>query len=119
MNEINFGEFIAERRKSANKTLRDVAEDLGITAPYLSDIEKTRRNPPEKKLLEKMAIIFNFNNEEKDRMFDLAGKGRNEVSADLVEYIMETPIVRDALRKAAHDATEDDWKKFIRDLDNK
>lgn len=120
MNNINFGEFIAEKRKAAHKTLREIAEELEITAPYLSDIEKTRRNPPEKHLLEKMAVIFHLDEDEKNNMFDLAGKGRKEVSADLPEYIMETPIVRAALRKAAHSgATEDHWKRFMEDLDNK
>ena len=94
-------------------------EELDITAPYLSDIEKTRRNPPEKHLLEKMAVTFNLDSDEKDRMFDLAGEGRKEISPDLPEYIMETPIVRAALKKATHNATEDHWKRFIKDLDNK
>lgn len=119
MNDIRFGEFIAEKRKAANKTLREMSEELSISAPYLSDIEKSRRNPPEMKLLIKMAEVLNLNDAEKNYMFDLAGEDRKEVSPDLPEYIMETPIVRVALRKAIKSATQEDWEKFIEGLNNK
>lgn len=119
MDKERFGEFIAKKRKTVEKTLRYMADELGITAPYLSDIEKSRRNPPEMLLLKKFAEVLKLSSEEKNKMFDLAGQDRNEVSPDLPEYIMETPIVRAALRLAKKTATEDDWKKFINDLDNK
>ena len=44
----NFGDFLQKKRMEKRITLRKMAELLGITAPYLTDIEKDRRNPPEK-----------------------------------------------------------------------
>ena len=43
----NFGEFIQRKRVEKQIPLRKMAERIGISAPYLSDIEKDRRNPPE------------------------------------------------------------------------
>ncbi len=42
-----FGEYIAEKGKSSEITLRSVAAKLNISPAYLSDIEKGRRNPPD------------------------------------------------------------------------
>jgi len=33
------------RKKQGKRSLREFARDLGISAPYLSDIYKGRRNP--------------------------------------------------------------------------
>ncbi|HBN04357.1 XRE family transcriptional regulator [Acidilutibacter cellobiosedens] len=118
MDDIRFGEYITEKRKTARITLRKMAEMIGISPAYLSDIEKSRRNPPDVGILGKISSILNLTEEERDKMFDLAGKDRNEVSPDLPEYIMKKPVVRAALRKASKQgATDDDWKKFIEKLD--
>lgn len=114
-----FGEFIAEKRKSKGITLRGMAEMLEISPAYLSDIEKSRRNPPEMHLLVKIADILQLNQEEKAYMFDLAGQDRNEISPDLPEYIMKKPIVRAALRRAKDVATDEDWEKFLKSLEEK
>ena len=116
---IRFGKFIADKRKARGITLRGMAGELDITPAYLSDIEKSRRNPPDINMLEKIATRLNLSQREKETMFDLAGKDRNEISPDLPDYIMEKPIVTVALRKAKEKATDDDWAEFIRKLDEK
>ncbi|MFZ5611852.1 XRE family transcriptional regulator [Desulforamulus profundi] len=116
---IRFGEFIAKKRIDQGITLRGMADMLEITPAYLSDIEKSRRNPPDKPLLEKIATILKLTEDDKNLMFDLAGKGRCEVSPDLPEYIMSNEVVRVALRKAKDVATEDDWQQFIDKLSKK
>ena len=102
----NFGEFLQRKRTEKQITLRKMAEMIGITAPYLTDIEKDRRNPPE---MEKL--------EDKTTMYDLAGKKRNSVAPDLPDYIMEHDYVSAALRTARDlDASEADWLKFVEEL---
>jgi transcriptional regulator with XRE-family HTH domain len=119
VNNMRFGKFIAEKRKAKGITLRGMAADLDITPAYLSDIEKSRRNPPDINMLEKIAARLSLTQKEKEIMFDLAGKDRNEISPDLPEYIMQKPIVTVALRKAREKATDDDWAEFIKRLDKK
>ena len=94
-----------------------MAKLIGITAPYLTDIEKDRRNPPEIQKLDKIAEILSLTEEEKAVMFDLAGKQRNSVAPDLPDYIMKRDYVAAALRTARDlDADEDDWLKFVEEL---
>ena len=56
-----FGELIAEARKKANLTQRQLAarirteEGRGISGPYLNDIEHNLRHPPRGYLLEQFA----------------------------------------------------------------
>lgn len=121
INNVNsFGEFIAKRREEKGITLREMAKKLNITPPYLSDIEKDRRNPPEKAKLDEIADILNLSVEEIRDMYDLAGKKRNAVSPDLPDYIMERDYVRVALRKAIDiNAGEAEWLKFVEELEKR
>ena len=113
----NFGDFLQKKRTEKEITLRKMAEMIGITAPYLTDIEKDRRNHPEMEKLETIARILNLSDEEKAIMFDLAGKKRNSVAPDLPEYIMERDYVSAALRTARDlDASEQEWLNFVEDL---
>jgi transcriptional regulator with XRE-family HTH domain len=118
--EQSFGEFIASKREEKKITLREMARLLKITPPYLSDIEKDRRNSPDKDRLDEIAAILSLSEEECRYMYDLAGKKRNSISPDLPEYIMERDYVRVALRKAMDlNLGEEEWKKFIKELEDK
>lgn len=116
----NFGEFLQQKRIVRGITLRKMAELLGITPPYLSDIEKDRRNPPEMEKLEQISSILLLSAEDKTVMLDLAGKKRNTVAPDLPKYIMERSYVSAALRTARDlDADEADWQRFVQELKNR
>ena len=88
-----------------------------MSVSYLSDIIKGRRNPPDKKLLEIIAEVLKLDADEKDEMFDLAGRERDEAAPDLPEYIMDEniPHVRTALRKAKKKGLGDEFWKMIND----
>ena len=90
---------------------------LHVSAPYLSDIEKGRRNPPEMEKLEQISQILLLTDEEKSAMLDLAGKMRNSVAPDLPEYIIGRDYVSAALRTARDlDAGEAEWMRFVDEL---
>ena len=118
-NELAFGKFIEERRKYLGITLRGFAAELEIAPAYMSDIEKGRRYPPDKKL-DDIARILKLNAEEKDRLLDMAAMTRaKSVSPDLPEYIMGKDLARVALRRARDGNLSDEgWKEVI-DLINK
>lgn len=114
---LNFGDFLQRKRTEKKITIRKMAEMLGITAPYLNDIEKDRRNPPEMEKLELISQILMLSDEDKTTMFDLAGKKRNSVAPDLPDYIMERDYVAAALRTARDlDAGEAEWLNFVEEL---
>ena len=47
---------------------------LGVSAPFLTDVEKDRRNPFDMEKLTQLARILNLSKEENALMLDLAGK---------------------------------------------
>lgn len=119
-NEMAFGKFIEERRKALDITLRGFAAELDIAPAYMSDIEKGRRYPPDKKL-DDIARILKLDETEKNSMFDLAAMARTKtVSSDLPEYIMEKDLARVALRRARDGKLSDEgWQEVIDLIDKK
>lgn len=39
--ELSFGEFLTQLRELKDVTLRELARKIGVSAPFLSDVEKT------------------------------------------------------------------------------
>ena len=113
--ELLFGEYIAGKRKARDISLRQMAENLSITPAYLSDIEKSRRNPPDIETLEKIAKLLYLTPEEKNTMLDYAGNDRKQIAPDLPGYIMDVPEARTALRKARDLGKQADFWKAISD----
>lgn len=120
-----FGKFIDEKRKGRGPAgtdilLKDIASAMGVTATYLSDIVKGRRNPPEMETLKKIAIILQLSKDEEEYMYDLAGRDRKEAAPDLPEYLMSEniPHVRAALRRASDKNLGDEfWKKVFEQIE--
>lgn len=117
-----FGAYIARKRIEKDVKLKPIAEKLGLSVTYLSDIIKGRRNPPNIDGLEALAEALNLNAAERDEMFDLAGRERSQVSPDLTEYIMNKniPSARAAFRKARNGGLGDDfWQEVNQIIDKR
>lgn len=117
-----FGAFIAQKRIEKDVKLKPIAEQLGVSVTYLSDIIKGRRNPPDIDGLEVLAKALSLSVEEREKMFDLAGRERKQVSPDLPEYIMDEalPNARVALRRAKSKGLGDDfWQEVNQIIDKR
>lgn len=115
----SFGAFLSEKRRDREITSLQMSEIAGISPGYYCDIEKCRKAPPDREILEKILAALWLSDEEKDIFYDLAGKARSAVSPDLPDYIMENEVVRVALRVAKEKANMDDWEQFIDKLEKK
>ncbi len=119
-----FGAYIDNKRKGRGMggediRLKEIADAMGMTASYLSDIVKGRRNPPDMQILDKIAVVLRLAPDEKEEMLDLAGRERDTAAPDLPEYLMskQLPHVRKALRRANEKNLGDDfWKKVLDDI---
>lgn len=113
-NEVTFAQYITEIRERQRITLRQMAEKLGVSPAYYSDVEKGRRNPLSLEKIETFAEVTGMTEDEKAIMFDLAGKGRSEVAPDLPDYIMGRDYVSAALRTARDlHADQSDWEEMV------
>lgn len=119
-NYESFGVFLKEKRLSCNYSYRELSKLLNISAPYLSDIEKGRRNAPSLEKLEMLANILSLDKEEKQLMYNLAGKKKNTLPPDLPDYIKDNTEVIVALRTAKDlGAKKEDWENFIKELERR
>ena len=97
--------------------MRKMADMLGVSPAFLTDVEKDRRNPFDMEKLIQLAELLGLTSDENSQMLDLAGKKRNAVAPDLPEYIMERDYVSAALRTARDlDAGEEEWNQFVEEL---
>lgn len=117
---MKFGDFIKEKRIKKGINLRKLADLLGVAPAYMSDIEKGKRNSPQADKMAKLAEILELNEDEKNYMYDLAAKDRdNTVAPDISQYIMSSDIVRVALRKAKNlNLSDQEWLKIIEQMTN-
>ena len=117
---MTFGDFMSEKRKENQIGLRQMARLLSISAPFLLDVEKGRKNPLNTEKLNMIPEILSLSAEDKDLMFDLAGDKRNEVAPDVPYYIKNRNIVIKAIRTARDlEATEEEWQQFIDNLESR
>ena len=86
-NEQSFGEYLRQLIKDSGITQHKFYTELGIRKPYFYDILAGRTNPPPYPLQLKAMEILQASNETRERFFDLAAKGRNELPADIARYI--------------------------------
>ena len=122
---LRFGEFIKKKRLADSRELtqKDVADQLGISLTLLSDIEKGRRKPFDSDKIEVFCRFLNLSDEDRELMYDLAAKETREIPSDIDETLMYTgsgDIARRMLRLTnAGVIEEDDWREFIRQIEEK
>lgn len=112
-----FGELLKELRLRHDVTLREAARRTGISAPYLSDMERGRKSAPSRDVLKKLVSALHLEKDEAEQVYDLAGKAQNTIAYDLPEYIMDRDYVAAALRTAKElNAGKEQWEKFVEEL---
>ena len=118
--ERTFGTFVKEKRLVIGINLRKLAELLELAPAYISDIENGNRNSPSPDKMEKLVEVLGLNEDEKNEMYDLAAKDRdNTVAPDISEYVKSNDAVRVALRKARNlNLGEQEWLKIIEKMEN-
>lgn len=118
-NEMDFGQFISEKRNQQFISLSELADRLGITKAYLSQLEKGMRINPNAKLLEHLIETLSMSSEEAATMYMLYSKVSGQISPDIAEYILSNEYVQQAIRFACNvHATKTDWMRFVDMLKN-
>lgn len=120
MNEnIKFGQFISDLRIRHSMRNQELAEKLGISNAYLSQLEHGVRLNPDADIVMKIAIAHDLTKQETATLFDMYAEATGQLSPDIVEYIKNNKWVQKALRYAHDvDAADDVWERFIEQLKN-
>lgn len=80
----HFGDHLRELRTAKEISLRKFAEDVGVSATYLSQVEKGSADPPTAERVARMAELLE---QDADELIALAGR----IPDDLPEIIQQNP----------------------------
>lgn len=94
-----FGNYLRQLIKNAGMTQNEFYIALGIKKPYFYDIVSGRTNPPPYPLQLKAVEMLSADEDARERFFDLAAQGRNELPADIALYVTDNPSVLKDIRK--------------------
>lgn len=97
--DMKFGEYLANKRKEREMSLRMLAKELDVSPTYLSDVENNRRNALSYENLKKIIEILNLDEEEQKTLYDLAGETKDEIPADVESFVNGNTEVIALLRK--------------------
>lgn len=117
--EDDFGSYLRAVRQARKISVRQLAKAVGKTPTYLSDIEQRNNKPPEKDLLEKIIRKLNLDEhpEVRTKLYDLAAMERNDVPADIKEYIMENKNLINLIRNTKDRPNSDlIWKQISQNI---
>ncbi|MBP3268785.1 MAG: helix-turn-helix transcriptional regulator [Ruminococcus sp.] len=115
--KTDLGQFISEKKRKKKLQSQELAKILGVSVPYLSQIEHGKRRCPDLRLIKKMIEVFELTMEETNIFYDLYAEASGQLSPDITEYLQSNKSAVKAIR-AARDAsaTDKDWERFIKYL---
>jgi transcriptional regulator with XRE-family HTH domain len=117
MPATEFSEFFRKMRIRSGITQKEMADKLGLSAPYITEVETGKKKPLDGEKLKQICEILKLTDREKDRMYDLAGQERNGIAEDIPEYLNKMPYAKIALRTARNIGVgEDEWKKIVEEM---
>ena len=90
-----FGSYVRRLRIKRNIGQRELARAIGVSAPYLNDIEKSKRAAPRVDVINALAQVLDADLE---TINDLAGSSKNALPPDIAEFIRINQEVISLLR---------------------
>lgn len=96
---MDFGEYLEEKRKSRNYSIRAFAKRIDISFTYLADVEKSRSKAFKLEILNKIIEVLQLDGKETDMLYDLAGKSRDTIAPDVEEYLKKNEEIIEEIRK--------------------
>ena len=81
---MSFGAAIRARRTELGSGLMDMAERLGVSAPYWSRIERELESPPRDQLIERAAAILGMH---MDDLFVMAQRLPPDMRTDMEKVV--------------------------------
>jgi len=108
----SFGRYLRDLRVRTGMRMKTLADEMGWTSVYVSDIERGRRNPPSPENIVRIAEILGVDS---SKLLDLANTEKKRVVLDLDE---DSPIRMDFALMLARswDGITDEEAEQLKDI---
>ena len=115
--KTNFGQFISDLRIKHSMRSQDLAERVGISQAYLSQLEHGVRINPDPAVIMKISQVLDLKDDESAELFDMYARETGQLAPDIAEYISSSKTIQKVLRYSCNNAVPDEvWKEFIEKL---
>ena len=106
-----FGQALRRLRKVNKITLKQFAQEMGVSSAYFSALEHGYRGRPGPGLVQRIAGYFNLGTEETDELKRLAGLSHPRVTVDTAGLNPKATELANLLAELIHELDEDtvDW----------
>ena len=113
-----FGLFLKEKRMAIGLNQSDLANAIGKSTQYISNIEKGKNNsPPNEKDIEKLIEVLTLKGNEIQQFKEKAAFDRNQLPKDQMNYIFEHPKIIELLNFAIkNNISNRKWAEILADL---
>lgn len=113
-----FGIMLKETREKAHLSQGELAETLGKTAQYISNIEKGKNNsPPDDSALLLLTQKLALNNDDAAKFRLLAYADRGMLPPELFRYVSESPTLISLITYAMNNQfSEDYWGQMLQKI---
>ena len=116
---MRYGRFLRSKRVSDSRelTLREIAEELGVSISFASDVEQGRRLPYDEEKTQKLIKFLHLSEEDIAKMYDLAARENSRVPQDLDDIMVYSEAGEMAWFSVSMTkkgvVNDDDWRRFI------
>lgn len=112
---IVFGEFLRLKRAEAKLTQEQLAEVIGKTGMYISNIEKGKNSsPPNQGDLSALADRLSLEENDRVLFFEKAAQDRATLPRDMIDYIYQCPSLKQLIRIAIENNIPDSlWGDIV------
>ncbi|PIW26041.1 MAG: transcriptional regulator [Rhodospirillales bacterium CG15_BIG_FIL_POST_REV_8_21_14_020_66_15] len=106
-----FGQSVRRLRKINRITLKQFAQDMGVSSAYFSALEHGYRGRPGPGLVQQIAGYFNLGTEETDELKRLAALSHPRITVDTAGLNPKATELANMLAELIHELDEDtiDW----------
>ena len=105
-----FGIMLKQVRENARLSQGELADELGKTAQYISNIEKGKNNsPPEDEDLKKLISKLALGEEDAEKFRLLAYADRGMLPPEMFRYLFECPALIGLIRYALRNKVSPDY----------
>lgn len=98
----SYGEYFAHLIKEHNFSQSEFAKLINVSRTYLYDLLNGRVKPPAPEMQEKIILVLNLSDNEKEEFYNRTAAGRGELPKDVFEYLYnntnEISMVRERMR---------------------
>ena len=112
-----FGEKIRELRQARGITMKQMAADLGVSAPYLSALEHGHRGKPSWWLVQRICSYFQIIWDEAEELKELAGVSHPRVVVDTAGLSARATLLANKLAAKIGTLPEEKVDRLLKELE--